>query len=102
MGGQKVEIWDFAKTDHGARLVNTFYPTNGPQTSKSAEFVSMNPPNSAHIFRIHGLALGVSMAIIWDDLKSSLSIEPIYGRLNCPPLKPPLPRHKGRKGLCFL
>ena len=46
MGGQKVEIWDFAKTDHGARLVNTFYPTNGPQTSKSAEFVSMNPPNN--------------------------------------------------------
>ena len=47
MGGQKVEIWDFAKTDHGARLVNTFYPTNGPQTSKSAEFVSMNPLSQA-------------------------------------------------------
>jgi len=51
VGGQKVEICDFAKTDHGARLVNTFYPTNGPQTSKSAEFVSMNPPKQTYHYQ---------------------------------------------------
>jgi len=31
--GQQVEIWNSAKADHGARLVNTFHPTNGPQTT---------------------------------------------------------------------
>ena len=31
-GGQFIEIKKFAKSEYGGRLMNTFYPTNGPQT----------------------------------------------------------------------
>ena len=27
-----IEIYELAKSEYGARLVNTFYPTNDPQT----------------------------------------------------------------------
>jgi len=45
-GGQFIEISKRAKTEHVGELVNTFYPTNDPQTIEFAKVISMNPPNT--------------------------------------------------------
>ena len=42
-GGQFIEISKRAKTEHVGELVNTFYPTNDPQTIEFAKVISMNP-----------------------------------------------------------
>ena len=43
-GGQLIEIYELAKSEYGAGLVNTFYPSNDPQTIDFRERHSLKSP----------------------------------------------------------